>query len=640
MLSEQNYVKQIDPRLDLTRPVKIRIEEGGANINVTKYPASSQSATNIQFNNINPPSADTIVDRKVMVKAAFRLRFTGTNVPNTEFLLQTSNIDGTGELVGGVDALRAFPLSQIMQSITLKINNQTYTQNINQYLEAVMRYSNNRDVGEQDWSMTPTEQDQYKQYSDFVQYGSARNVLGNYGESAYYTPRGGFSGLFVTAQTASTGLGSVVTATVDFEVTEPIFISPLAFGKRSHRGFVGVKTMAITMNLDANYANFVWSHDETSSGKIISNIELDYGTTSPGFASRPEIMFTYLTSRLDQEMPLSNIYPYHQINDYTTENSGSIAPGASQQVTVNNIQLDSVPKRLYVFLSKRPADKTYNDTDTYARIKDFNLTFGNKSGLLTDANEQQLYLMSVRNGLKSSWTQWSKHVGSVLCIDFARDVSLDPRNVVGRSGSYQLQYKLTVENVSASDEIYEIHTVVVNDGYIDIDAQTVTTSSNLGDVDLIYDSSLIHIIDWEEMDMFYGAGIADRIRSLGHRAKDFYHKMSPTLKKAAKLLAKAARRNGDLEIAAMAESFAEDGFTGFIQQFGPRALKELLKMIPEYGDDIGSVAEDALLALEGAGVVGGGVVGGKHKGELAVVKSVKNSLSSDSHHRPMIKRRY
>jgi len=530
MLNEKDYVKQIDPAIDLTRPVKIRIEEGAQNVTVTKYPASSVSPQNIQFNNVNPNSAETIVDRKLFVKASFRLTFLGTNVPSGEFLLQTDGISeyGTpqsGSLVGGVDGLRAFPLSQMLASIQLKMNNQTFTQNINEYIEPLMRYSNYRDVGAEDWSMTPTMQDQYQNYSDFAIYGSARNSLGNYGENGHREPRGGFSGLVVVSQnrqgfadgTASTGLGDVMEAVVDVQITEPIFISPLAFGKRSHRGFVGVKTMALTLNIDSQYQNYIWSHDETSSGKTINNISLSFNTTSTGYANRPELLFTYYTPRMFQKIPENNLYPYHQITDYTFDLNGSLNPGQEQQISVNNIQLDSVPKRVFIFLRTQSGLKTFNDTDSYARIQGINMTFSNQSGLLSDASEQQLYEMSVRNGLKMSWSQWSKFCGSVLCLDFSKQISMDNKNVVGKNGSYQIQYRLNIKNVATSSRTYTVHTVVVNDGYVNVIEQSLDVQNNLGDVDKVYDSPNIHTIDWEDFEMFYGAGLADKLKKYGKK---------------------------------------------------------------------------------------------------------------------------
>lgn len=602
------YVKQIDPVIDLTRPVKLLIEEGAENVTYAKYPASGVSQQNIQFNNINPPNSGTIVDRKVFVKVSFRLTITGTGAALGDYLLTTDGALGTGGLAGGNDALRAFPLSQMIGTLKVSMNSQSFSQELNQYIEPLMRYSNYRDVGEEDWSMTPTMQDQYLQYEDYLTYGSARNALGNYGENGYRTPRGGFYGLNVFQQnivgqpagTPSTGPADIMEAYVDVEVTEPMYISPFAFGKRTSRGFYGLTSMSVTLNMSASFDKYVWSHNAVSSGKAISNISINYsGVGTSGFVTKPEITFIYYTPRMAQQLPDNNLYPYHDITDYQLDQLGAVPSGSEISITNNNIQLNSVPKRMFVFVKELESDRSVTSTDTYARIKSISMTFGNASGLLSNANEQQLYELSVRNGLKMSWTQWAKHVGSVLCIDFARNVSLDHRNVVGKDGSFQLQYTINIQNISNSAKQYTVNTVIVNDGYVTIDNTSVGINQNLGNIDQVYDSPLIHTVDWEDFEMFYGAGIADKIRSFVKK-----HKL------------------GDKALA-------------LAKQYGPQAVNYGLSHIPGVGPEVGEAAEAALRLLASGEIsgaeydkrmkslLGSGVIGGKAVGRPAMKKKLK-----------------
>jgi len=623
MLEPHRYVKQYDPVIDLLAPTKIVLEEGATDITFTKYPSSSISTSNIQFNNINPPDAETIVDRKIFVKANFRLTFTGTGVAAGDYLLGTNGINVVGQatdawkggLSDGQDALRAFPLTQILDSLKVKLNTQTFTQNLNQYIEPVMRYSNGRDVSEEDWSMTPTMQDCYQQYSDFTEYGSARNALGNFGENGYRTPRGGFSQCTVVDQyltgnpsgTASTGVNDTMIAIVDCSLCEPLFISPLAFGKQLRKGFIGINSMMVTLNIASDYQDYIWSHNEVSSGKTINSIILSYNTTTTGMTERPEIMFTYYTPRFTQEIPRDNLYQYHDINDYILQTSGSLSAGSEQTYTVNNIQLDSVPKRVFIYLKKSEQTKTFNDTDTYARIKAINLTFGNQSGLLSDANENQLYELCVRNGLKSSWSDWTRHTGSVLCLDFSRQISLNEKVIVGKEGSYQIQYRITVQNLSDLPVQYDIHTLVISEGYVNIIGQSLDVSSSLGCIDLeLYNSPLIHKIDYEDYDMFFGAGFADKLRKYGKKAWDF-------TKSAAK-------------------------------KYGPAAANLALSQIPEVGPVLGQIAQQGLEKLasgeitgaqydkmlkdvqKGAGVMGGMAMGGMAMGGAPAKRSAMRKV--------------
>jgi len=46
----------------------------------------------------------------------------------------------------------------------------------------------------------------------------------------------------------------------------------------------------------------------------------------------------------------------------------------------------------------------------------------NKTGILSGMQPQQLYNISAENGINMSWGQWSKRVGSILCLNFGKDI--------------------------------------------------------------------------------------------------------------------------------------------------------------------------------------------------------------------------
>lgn len=574
LLPVNDYVKMLDPRLDLSKTTKILLEEGGSAVTLQRYTANSVSPSAVSFSQANPPSADTIIDRNMMIRMPIRLRFTATNVPAGQFLFQCDgrSISGnawTGGLVGGVDAPRAFPVSQITQSLQLNLNSQSFSQQINQYIEPVMRYDNSRIMGRTNYSLTPTMQDTYQAYDDFTLYGSAKNVLGSYGENDGRDPRGGFAGLQVVSQylagsadgTPSTGVGSVMVAEVDCEFTENIFVSPLGWGKLDKRGLYGISTMSIVLNIDSNFRNLIWSHDAVSSGKTIQNIELGFGVTTPGFATLPELHVTYITPQFGTPMPVTNLYEYNNIANYLNTQQGSVPPQGIQTYNVNNIQLDSVPSHLFIFAKKRVQDKTFNDTDSYARIQGITMTFGNISGILSDATEQQLYKISVNNGSKQSWNEWSKYVGSVLCVSFARDISMGMENVVGAAGQYQVQYKLDIKNLSRDPIIYDIHTVVVYDGFVKIEGQSVYLQNNLGPIKSVYNSPTVRNVEWAGMDQFTGAGFKSFLKSAG--------------KKGLQLAKSEAKK------------------------YGPDLVQMALSEIPGVGPALGLAAKEASKALTG-----------------------------------------
>ena len=57
-------------------------------------------------------------------------------------------------------------------------------------------------------------------------------------------------------------------------------------------------------------------------------------------------------------------YPYYNVERYPTTGT-SILAGASQTINSANIQLNSVPHRMYILARKQNSDVTLNDTDTF-----------------------------------------------------------------------------------------------------------------------------------------------------------------------------------------------------------------------------------------------------------------------------------
>lgn len=574
LLPERDYVKALDPRLDLSQTTKILLEEGGSSVTLQRYTANSVSPSAVSFSQANPPNAATVIDRNMMIRMPVRLKFTATNVPAGQFLFQCdgrsiSGLPYTGGLVGGVDAPRAFPVNQITSNLQLNLNSQSFSQQVNQYIEPLLRYDNSRVMGRTNYSLTPTMQDTYQAYDDFTTYGSGKNVLANYGENDGRDPRGGFSGIQVVSQylvgsadgTPSAGLGSVMIAEVDCEFTENIFVSPLGWGKMDKRGLYGISTMSIVLNIDSNYKNLIWSHDQVSSGKVIQDIELGYGVTTPGFANLPELHVTYITPQFGTPMPMENLYEYNNIAAYLNTQQGSVPPQGIQTVNVNVVQLDSVPSHIFIFAKKRVQDKTYNDPDCYARIRGITMTFGNVSGILSDATEQQLYKISCNNGSKQSWNEWSKYVGSVLCVSFARDISMGMENVVGALGQYQVQYKLNIQNLSRQAITYDVNTIVVYDGFVRVEGRSVYLQNNLGPIKSVYNSPTVRNVEWAGMDQFTGAGFKSFLKSAG--------------KKGLSLATKEAKK------------------------YGPDLIQMALSEIPGVGPALGLAAKEASKALSG-----------------------------------------
>jgi hypothetical protein len=112
-----------------------------------------------------------------------------------------------------------------------------------------------------------------------------------------------------------------------------------------------------------------------------------------------------------------------------------------------------------------------------------------------------LWKMSIANGLKRSWLEWSQTIGSVLCWEFAKDITLSPSLSQGVRGNFNYQALvtygippglvaflngLTGTNASyiqaqfifdaVAGNAFRSYTVSIPDGVLMVDNQLVTIS--------------------------------------------------------------------------------------------------------------------------------------------------------------------
>lgn len=514
--------RAVDPRIDLNQSIGLLLEEGGLEVTPQRGAATSQGNNTITWSNINPPSKADILDSKIYLTVPFRLIFSGVAASGSDTLLQ----------VGLNDAPRAFPLNQAISSYKVDLNTIQITQNSSDLIEPLLRYSNYRDIGESYFSMTPSMQDQYLNYKDYNDaepglpldgttppYGSALNVLGKYGQNAYKTSRGGFSQMKVRSDDGEVAI-------VDLLITEPILMSPFNMEYRDRRGFYGISKFQVIVNFQNDLGKYLWSHSDGAGSGTINSIQVNltnFGNNGINdtagahfYTQNGEILYTTLTPKMDYKIPRRNLYPYRNTTNYESLMS-SFIPGQSKTIKVQNLQLQSVPKRMYVFARRQYQDRSSVDTDTYLRIEGISVDFNNSTGMLSGASEKQLYLMSKRNGLEMSWDQWSKYTGSVLCIDFSRDLSLREDQIVGLMTHSQIRYNVTFRDirlyggdpVDAPSFNYQITTVIVEDGYMEIVDDYCYLNNAMFDNIENAKAISVHDVPWYESDTFVGSGIND-----------------------------------------------------------------------------------------------------------------------------------
>lgn len=485
-----------DPRVIVDNKRVYAILKCGKQTNYKRWSTNSISTSNINFST-PPPSSGIIVDRKITLTLPMRLIIT-MRVPASDQAAQAPPLED------GYFAPRAFPIHSMLNTIQLTINNCSITQNIGDIIHALLRFNTYNELLAMDYSTTPTALDTYSAYESGS--GTNNNVLGLYADKAFLTvqPRGAFAFYRVVENNAVAALPAAAAFTnvvVDMVCTEQLMMSPLYWGASNASGFTNVVSMDWVFNFYNQAANRAFSFarsnvlgnpaDENDAIIRVSSAAVKFNEFSadglPAFSfdvNAPTLNITYISPdgpyAVAPTTPIT--YPFFTIDKFTRisepiairrdETGVYTQIPTNPEITSNNIQLSSIPRRVYIYVRPSNQDLLSNPslTDCYYIIKSINIQFGNKTGLFAEADQVKLYEISRKNHCSMSWTEWSGGpvydeypavftsgditlpeligtVGSIFCFEFASDLGVEPSEAPGLGqGSYNLQVRVQIAN--------------------------------------------------------------------------------------------------------------------------------------------------------------------------------------------------
>jgi hypothetical protein len=509
-------VKIIDPVLDFKDENVYGVLIGGKRTSFKPIISTSYSNSSATFS-APPPNPRVAVSRKVKLVCPVTFTFQGT-AP-----------DGQGLLQSGFDAPRAYPLSSVMNTLQIDLNNTSFTINMSDTIQALLRYHNPDKLKNGDMSMSPSTMDKSQQYSDLA--NSIHNPLGAVIDAAL----GGLDGRgafpcdnFTNA--ISSDPAAIIESVATYTFTEDLFLSPMLFGTCCEdTGFIGLQTMQVIVNW-ANDLSRMWCHDD-SGGSVLSSISVQLG--------QPTLLFEYKSPNDIMKIPDYRHYGYYEIQRYPTERNQVIQPQTATIINSNNIQLNSIPRMIYVYVRRRNSDRTFLTTDCFLSIERISINWANQSGLLSNASKQDLYEMSKRNGCNLNWRDWSGEAapfwsggtnesihgtGSVLAIEFGTDISLNIDEAPGVNGTYQLQIDLTCTNRAGLDINPAMYIVVSNEGSFTIENNSAYSQVGVLSRKDVLDAQSMEGINYGDLKYMAGAG----------SFKSFGRKLRRTLKMLAK----------------------------------------------------------------------------------------------------------
>lgn len=532
-----------DDRIVQSRP-RYAVEKGA--LSVTNSPFNAIAANTSQHTyNVLVPSENVFIDRAVDWTSTCFLAI-DVVVPGglTEASAQTPFALG-GSLESGVLSLCPFPLQSLTTTMTATINDTTVTINSADVLPQVLRmtdYSKNRLV-----RTCPTMLDKYQ--SNLVgAYNNPINGAMFNGFSPWDVPNGSFPGLVWTdafgnplsSLTQATpgaipgapagspfvfssakpypfinGATTMVAGTYklycSFTSTEKLVLSPFVFNDVHEwdTGLFGCQNIQLVMNLGSagrvlrgTPASVTMdSGDPTNIG--VAGVSYNTGASAGQQAfTNSRVNIQFLTPSLDVPLPPKSVVPYMEFPRYISNGLQTLAPGATATFSSQTITLPQIPDLIIIYAkpvggyvqpasgytSASAGSPDITQCDWMFPISKVSVNFDNFAGLLSAHTQQQLYKMSVHNGLEQDWAQWSgksngvpwrsavdgvtqytpvSTVGGMLVLKPGRDIVLQAGQAPSLVGNFVLQFNIDLTNTSQFAQNPQLYVITANSGFFE-----------------------------------------------------------------------------------------------------------------------------------------------------------------------------
>lgn len=451
---------------------KYLVTRGGQQIQWYPFTAQSHSSSNISFK-CDPPSPNTVVGRNLIIATEFEATFVGTPL---------GSVSAARLLNENEFALRAYPFSSVVNTVTANINGQSITSQLGDFVHILSRFNDTAESRTSFGSITPSALDTYQSYAA----GTSNSPLQGYdgAKPGTHMPRGAYP-LTITGNSTSSTDTTEKTVVVRGKIYEYVSLSP--FYSKSQEGCGGLSNIS---NLSISFTMSELSHmfsmpvDKVAAPGGVPSI-----TSTVKFLDTPTMYLEFISPPVDMVIPRSLNFAYNDYSYYSHRGS-TILAGASDVVTSPVIQWSQLPEKVYICV-RRPRSESSNGgykalstTDTYFGINSINVNFGNQDGILAAAKPSALYLQAVRNGCNLSFVEWSGQttkfaatndstslgtVGSVIALEMGKDIPLQGLDAPGMSGSWNMQVTVNAKNVSAETLQAELCIVAVFDGIVTIE---------------------------------------------------------------------------------------------------------------------------------------------------------------------------
>ena len=327
--------------------------------------------------------------------------------------------------------------------------------------------------------------------------------------------------------------------------TEPfIGLSPFIFGDPKHnsQGLVGINSLNFMMNIGEPNRMFSYAGPGDDSKVVDSTQSIKLGhtqtTSSPSKEafSSCKILCNFLTAQDTDVIDAKNVVPYLDFPRFITNGTEEADPLTSTfstdyktltpyTIQTNNIQLNQLPDYFIVVVRKPMINQTITDSSTFLAIKKITVSLSNSQGLLSNAEQVDLWKMSVRNGSSQSFEEFSGlassgsgakpertlTTGSLLIINPALDLSLPSFLSNGSIGQFNFTMNITYENIFTGKTFRpEVCVICCNSGTMTTISGSSMIQTGLLTKDIVINSSSKDSMPFNTYSRLIGGNLVDR----------------------------------------------------------------------------------------------------------------------------------
>ena len=398
-----------------------------------------------------------------------------------------------------------------------------------------------------------------------------------------------------------------------FYSVELLTLSPFVFAndQECDTGLFGINNIQLIMNfksgnslariIKAEYCSqpngtAYASGDMANSAQLVAS-SIGFNSLASSQWVSPVLNVQFLTPSLDVPLPPKSVVPYMEFPRYITQaQNGSLeAFGSSRalgQLQSQTITLPQIPDLLIVYVKAQqvpgqpdPQDPSYGDgyipvanmMNSGGSVKNpLSINFDNFSGLLSSHTTEELYTMSVMNGLDMDWPTWSglprgnsggqvgaptgggstaggapsvpqypplkqgqsrPSVGGFLVLKPSRDITLQSGQAPSLVGNFTLQFNLQVVNTYPFSVQPVLYVITANSGFFEsIRGSSRIIKGVLSEQDII-SAPVASAQTTEGLRRLVGGRFSmGSLANIYNKAKDIYEKTKPAVSAVKNLL--------------------------------------------------------------------------------------------------------